>query len=83
MDYDIRQIRLLKDAVEDMDKEITNLVGVLEFIHLGMESLYRVNSNYELSAIGVIQKYLKVIRDKDIAKLNEILESMEQSTQEK
>lgn len=83
MDNDMKQIRLLKDAVEDMDKEITNLAGVLKFIYLGMESLYHVNSSYELSAIGVIQRYLKEIQDKDIAKLNEILESMEQSAQEK
>lgn len=83
MNNHIRQLRQLKDIAENLDRETTNLIGVLEFIHLGMESLYRTDSSYELSAVNVIQRYLKVIRDKDIAKLNEILENMEQSTQEK
>lgn len=79
----IRQLRQVKDIVENLDSEIVNLIGVLEFIYLGMESLYRTDSSYELSAVSVIQQYLKVIRNKDIAKLNEILESMEPPAQKK
>lgn len=70
-------IRQAMDIAESLDKQLTNLIGLLEFVYLGMESLYHGNESYELSSISIIRSYLAVLRQNDTQKLLRVLRELE------
>ena len=72
------ELNRLEDLVGTAKFKLCNVVGLLELIYLGIRQLSGSEDSYELSAISVLQDYLKTIEKTDIQRLYEKITSLKE-----
>lgn len=66
----------LDDMVDVVERKLHNIVGLLELVYLGIESLNHEDDSYELSSLNIMQEYLSNVNKTDVSKLHVMLSEL-------
>ena len=73
-------LRCCMDIIESILVEIEHLENVIEIFSLGFENNTTDGNDYEISSMYILEKLISQIKEEQILKLSDILESISKNS---